>query len=263
MNPLGFSKGWAELAFSVPPPLVPSSLIASWLANGPPGIDCVACSSVVAVLGTAQGLQGALAHEHHRDHHREREQDPHRAPHEVDPEVADRRRPSASQPSDQGDGDGEAHGGRHEVLHGQARHLREVAHRVLAGVVLPVRVGHEAHGRVERERLRHRADVGGVEGQRALEALERVDDQDRDGAEGEQRVGVGAPALLAVRVDPAQSVDGPLDLQEHPVAVGLLVVAEHAGEVGPEDPRADGDAGEEGEELEPGGTGHVRTSPGR
>ena len=39
MNPLGFSNGWAELALRKPPPLVPSSLMASWLATGPPGID--------------------------------------------------------------------------------------------------------------------------------------------------------------------------------------------------------------------------------
>ena len=33
----GFSYGCAELALKKPPPLVPSSLIASWLATGPPG----------------------------------------------------------------------------------------------------------------------------------------------------------------------------------------------------------------------------------
>ena len=32
---LGFSNGWAELALKKPPPLVPSCLIASWLATGP------------------------------------------------------------------------------------------------------------------------------------------------------------------------------------------------------------------------------------
>ena len=37
-EPVGFSNGCAELALNGPPPLVPSSLIASWLANGPPGI---------------------------------------------------------------------------------------------------------------------------------------------------------------------------------------------------------------------------------
>ena len=35
VSPFGFSKGWAELALNGPPPLLPSSLIASWDANGP------------------------------------------------------------------------------------------------------------------------------------------------------------------------------------------------------------------------------------
>lgn len=43
---VGFSKGWAELALKKPPPLVPSSLMASWLATGPPGIVCCAPASV-------------------------------------------------------------------------------------------------------------------------------------------------------------------------------------------------------------------------
>ena len=43
----GFSNGWAELALTKPPPLVPSSLIASWLAIGPSAIVCFAPSSVV------------------------------------------------------------------------------------------------------------------------------------------------------------------------------------------------------------------------
>jgi hypothetical protein len=40
VRPLGFSNGCAELALKKPPPFVPSSLIASWLATGPPGIVC-------------------------------------------------------------------------------------------------------------------------------------------------------------------------------------------------------------------------------
>ena len=51
MNPFGLDSGWAELALRVPPPLVPISLIASWLANGPPGIDWLAPSTVVTSSG--------------------------------------------------------------------------------------------------------------------------------------------------------------------------------------------------------------------
>ena len=35
---VGFSNGNEEFALNVPPPLVPSSLMASWLAHGPPGM---------------------------------------------------------------------------------------------------------------------------------------------------------------------------------------------------------------------------------
>ena len=34
VKPVGFSNGCAEFAFAIPPPFVPSSLIASWLATG-------------------------------------------------------------------------------------------------------------------------------------------------------------------------------------------------------------------------------------
>ena len=44
---VGFSKGWALLALKKPPPLVPSSLIASCEATGPMAMICLAPSSVV------------------------------------------------------------------------------------------------------------------------------------------------------------------------------------------------------------------------
>ncbi len=46
---VGFSNGCAALALKNPPPLVPSCLIASWLATGPMARTCFAPSSVVAV----------------------------------------------------------------------------------------------------------------------------------------------------------------------------------------------------------------------
>ena len=49
VNVVGFSNGCAEFALRKPPPLVPSCLIATWLAIGPPGIDCVAPSTVVTI----------------------------------------------------------------------------------------------------------------------------------------------------------------------------------------------------------------------
>src|SRR5262249_49055596 len=48
VNGVGFSYGCAELALKNPPPLVPSSLIASCDATGPCGMVCVFPSMVVA-----------------------------------------------------------------------------------------------------------------------------------------------------------------------------------------------------------------------
>ena len=47
VHAVGFSNGWAEFALKNPPPLVPSSLIASCDATGPPGSVWVAPVSVV------------------------------------------------------------------------------------------------------------------------------------------------------------------------------------------------------------------------
>ena len=96
-------------------------------------------------------LHDPLAHHDDRADEREWEQDANDAPHEVRPEVAECRT-AADEAADQSNGDGETNGRRGEVLHRERDHLGEVAHRRFAGVVLPVRVRHEAHRGVERQR---------------------------------------------------------------------------------------------------------------
>src|SRR6185312_15360692 len=54
VRPLGFSNGWAELALKKPPPLVPSSLIASCDATGPSGTLCCAPCRVCTVTCPAK-----------------------------------------------------------------------------------------------------------------------------------------------------------------------------------------------------------------
>ena len=51
VNGVPDSNGCAELALKKPPPLVPSCLIATWLAAGPRVIVCAAPSSVVTCAG--------------------------------------------------------------------------------------------------------------------------------------------------------------------------------------------------------------------
>ena len=57
----GFSNGCEELALNGPPPFSPISLIASWLAIGPPGIVCVCPVTVVTVRDFVEVLDRALA----------------------------------------------------------------------------------------------------------------------------------------------------------------------------------------------------------
>ena len=77
------------------------------------------------------------------------------------PIVLERRRARAA---DQRDGDGEADRRRQEVLHPEHRHLREVRDGRLGHVALPVGVGDEAHGVVERHERLHAVTCVGLTG---------------------------------------------------------------------------------------------------
>ena len=147
-----------------------------------------------------------------RADHRERQQDADHAADQVDPEVAEPVGLRASEPADQRDGDGEPDCGGDEVLNGKAEHLDQVAHRRLTGVRLPVRVGHERGGRVERQAL---LDVGESERQRqvVLQAQQEVQGEHAHGGECEHRARVHRPTLVGVRVDSHRPVEDPLDTQ--------------------------------------------------
>ena len=84
---------------------------------------------------------------------------------EVGPEVPERLPGAPREPAGQRDHDGDTSRGAHEILHRQPSHLREIAHRVLARVGLPVGVRHERHRRVHRERERHIVEVLRIERQ--------------------------------------------------------------------------------------------------
>ena len=57
---VGFSNGWEELALKNPPPLVPSSLIASCDAIGPRSMACAAPWSPSCGVSRIPGLGHAL-----------------------------------------------------------------------------------------------------------------------------------------------------------------------------------------------------------
>jgi hypothetical protein len=63
----------------------------------------------------------------------------------------------------------DADGGRDELLYRQRAHLRQVRHRFLAAVVLPIGVGDERDRRIPGESLWDRAEVLRIPGQRTLQ----------------------------------------------------------------------------------------------
>ena len=98
-----------------------------------------------------QGLRRAQEHQRQRHQHGERQQHIEHRPCQIDPKIADRRallpRQGARQTERQGQGDRRVE----EIISGEPDHLREMAHRHLAGVGLPIGVGDEADGRIEGE----------------------------------------------------------------------------------------------------------------
>ena len=127
---------------------------------------------------------------------RERQEDVDERPVEVDPEVPDGARRAPREAADDGREHGHAERGRDEVLHGEPGHLAQVRHRVLAAVVLPVRVRDEARGRVHRDPRVHALHPVRVEGQAALQPQQQVEEDCEDAHEDERRDCVRLPALL-------------------------------------------------------------------
>ncbi len=164
-----------------------------------------------------EGLRHALAHQHERQDDRQRQQDVDGGAHEVGPEVADAARFLAREAANERDEHRHPGRRRDEVLHGEREHLREVAHRRLAAVALPVGVGGEARRGVERG---IRADGGQrlrIERQPLLQPLQRIDDQRARQVEPQHRERVLDPAHLARRIDARAAVDQPFERPADPL----------------------------------------------
>ena len=212
--------------------------------------------------GAAEGLQHALRDEQDRADDRDRQQDVEGRPHEVLPEVAQRRRRAAAghDAADERDRDRDAGRGGDEVLHRQARHLAEVGERRLAAVVLPVRVGHERRGGVEREVPGAGVEVLWVERVQRLRAQDEEEHQPAGEREEDHAAGVGLPVLAARGVDAQQPVGEALEGSRDRVEERALA-PEDAGHVAAEQRHHRDDERAEDRDLEEAlGHGGLRTS---
>ena len=159
-------------------------------------------------------LDHTLLHEQQRQQQRRRQQHVQRAAREIDPEVAQPTTRLFTAPRDaahQGNRNAETNRGRHEVVERQLCHLREVRHRRLAAVALPVRVGGERHRCLERLASRQRREFLRVERQQVLQAQHDVGQQQRREAEQQQRAEVAAPVLVFLVVDAGDRVNRSLE----------------------------------------------------
>ncbi|MCY1404288.1 hypothetical protein D9M71_194940 [compost metagenome] len=153
------------------------------------------------------GLRHALPDQQQRQQQAQRQQSVEGRTGQVDPEVAEILRRLARNAARQRHQHSQADGGADEVLHGQPGHLAQVAQRRLAAVGLPVGVGDEADGGVQRQRPFQPRQVLRIERQRTLQQKDGEQQRQPRQVERQQGQGVGLPVLLAVRVDAAGPVD--------------------------------------------------------
>ncbi|MNU98582.1 hypothetical protein D3C71_886930 [compost metagenome] len=169
-----------------------------------------------------EGLRHALPHQVQRQQQAQRQQAVEGGAGHVDPEVAERRGGFAADATAQRDQNRQAGGGADEVLHGEADHLAQVAQRCFAAVGLPVGVGHETDGGVERQRPLLTRQILRVERQVILEQQDREQQQEAREVEREQGQRVFLPALFGLRIDAGQTITATLDRAENRRQPGAL-----------------------------------------
>ncbi len=187
-------------------------LLGHFLARG---VLRVLCELRRLIRGEA--LHDPLRNQEHGQHDRQRQQDIQRAARHIDPEVADQpfamrdgllvaggRRRAAAKSTDHRRQHGQTGRGRDEILHGQADHLRQVAHRRFAAVTLPIGVRGKTNGGVERRVGRDIREFLRIQRQPFLRALQAIHDDKAQKVEQQHRAGVHLPIHFLIRRTPAR-----------------------------------------------------------
>ena len=193
------------------------------LAGGrPQGDDLVDALQGQRTHVLGESLRHALPDQEQRQQQAQREQAVERGAGHVDPEVAQGVGRLASDTAAQGNQHGQAGGGADKVLHGQADHLAQVAEGRFTAIGLPVGVGHEADGGIERLGPFLPRQILRIERQVVLQQQDREQQQKAREVERQQGQGVLLPALLAVRINPGYAITAPLHWPEDRRQPGTL-----------------------------------------
>ena len=179
----------------------------------------------------AEVLRNALPYQDQRKHDRERKQNPERGAREIEPEVADRLGRAAREAPDDCDCHRDSRRSRNEVVERQPCHLGQVAHRAFAAVGLPVGIGGETGGGVERQHRRDARQALRIQRQVPLQPLQRVERQHPDKAEEQHVDRVFDPGHFVCGLDATKPIDEAFNRLEHRVKQGMLPVedARHVG----------------------------------
>jgi hypothetical protein len=138
----------------------------------------------------------------------------------------------------------------HEILHREAEHLAQVAHRGLPAIALPIGIGHKARRGIEGELGPDRRHAGRVERQLCLEPLQQIEHDEAGEVEQQQRHRIGDPVLFFVLPGAGGAVEAALDRAQHRLQPGALAV-EDARHVAAERSDERNDDPAENEDLKP------------
>ena len=97
----------------------------------------------------------------------------------------------------------------------QAEHLHEIRHRAFAAVILPVGIGDETDGRIERQIRGDGRLFGRVERQSTLRAHQHVENEQPTGMKQQHADRVGDRMLLAPLIDAGELVDRDFDRPQY------------------------------------------------
>ncbi len=142
----------------------------------------------------------------------------------------------------------------------EAGHLRQIAHRALWHIRLPVRIGGETGGRVPRQVRTHRCQMLRIPRKHCLKSLYGIRNEHAYCRKPEQGKSVLAPIHLLIRFHAGQPVNQPLAGTQHRVEPSAFTL-EDAGQVDAH--RANGKQQNDrvDSKLQPPIGSHVRISP--
>ena len=144
-------------------------------------------------------------------------------------------------------------------MNDQRDHLREVRHRRFAAVTLPVGIGRETDGGVERQIGTHRAESLRIQRQQMLQAQDGVGEQTTDQAEEEHGKRVLFPIMLFAGVHAHQAIGKSFQRFDDRVNPGPPVRIQDLAKVKPHWLRDGREHGDVESKLEPARRGHSQS----